>query len=90
MRYYYYLMGRISQQKGLSPQSLDYFERAFSLLPFQSRMQDEHAFFLDALAEATEEARNTEKAARYREQIRALTLGRLRWGDIYNRVLAPK
>lgn len=85
MRLYYYLKGMIFRQKGLISQAIDFFEMAYSFLPYQISRFDEHAFYLDALASTEEKSGNIENAQQYFEKISSLTTGRLTWGDIYAR-----
>jgi serine/threonine protein kinase/Tfp pilus assembly protein PilF len=49
MRYYYYLMGRISLNSNNYSTAIDYFEKGVSLLPFQYSFLtlNEHVFFID-------------------------------------------
>ncbi len=85
MRHYYQLMGMIERESGLIPQSIEHFKRALSLLPHQKYVDDEQAFYLEALASTFYESGDLEKAYDYYEKIISLTTGRLRWGDIYAR-----
>jgi tetratricopeptide (TPR) repeat protein len=87
MRYYYYLMGRISLNSNNYSTAIDYFEKGVSLLPFQYSFLtlNEHVFFIDPLAQAYYEAGEMDKALETYIRINRLTLGRLWWGDIYVR-----
>lgn len=85
MRYYYYLMGRIALNNKDYSTAIDNFEKGISLLPFQYSfmMINEHAFFIDPLAQAYYEAGEMDKARETYNRINSSTLGRLYWGDIY-------
>ena len=85
MRYYYYLMGRISLNNNNFSTAIDYFEKGISLLPSQYSfmMINDHAFFIDPLAQAYYEAGELDKARETYKRICRFTVGRLCWGDIY-------
>jgi tetratricopeptide (TPR) repeat protein len=85
MRYYYYLMGRIALNSNNFSTAIDYFEKGISLLPSQYSFWfiNEHAFFIDPLAQAYYEAGELDKARETYNRINRFTLGRLWWGDIY-------
>ena len=85
MRYYYYLMGKIALNNNNFSTAIDYFEKGISLLPFQYSFMfiNEHAFFIDPLAQAYYEAGEMDKARETYNRINSSTLGRLWWGDIY-------
>jgi tetratricopeptide (TPR) repeat protein len=85
MRYYYYLMGKIALNNNNFSTAIDYFEKGISLLPFQYSfmMINEHAFFIDPLAQAYYEAGEMDKAREAYNRINSSTMGRLWWGDIY-------
>jgi len=83
MRYYHLLEGKIALTEGRSADAVGELERALALLPHQRERSDEHAFFMEALADAYERAGVQEKAAETFRNILALTTGRLRWGDIF-------
>jgi tetratricopeptide (TPR) repeat protein len=85
MRYFYHLQEKIALTEGRPAMALDDLEKALALLPRQRERFDEHAFFMDALAEAYEQAGDLEKATETYQNILTLTTGRLRWGDIYAR-----
>ena len=85
MRYFYHLQGKIALTEGRPAEAVDDLEKALALLPRQRERWDEHAFFMDALAEAYERAGDLEKATETYQNILTLTTGRLRWGDIYTR-----
>jgi tetratricopeptide (TPR) repeat protein len=83
MRNYHYLMGKVSQKKGNIAQAIDYFEMAFDSLSHQKSTADNHAFYLYALASAERIRGDVYKAQNYYKQMISLTLGKLRWGDLY-------
>ena len=85
MRYYYHLMGKISQEEDALSDSINNFEQALSSFPHQQDIYDEQAFYLNSLASAYYQAGDLEKASEQYEKIVSLTTGRLRWGDIYAR-----
>jgi tetratricopeptide (TPR) repeat protein len=84
MRYYYHLIGHICLEENSIEDAIAYFEKAISLLPYQSdHMGDEHAPFYDSLALAFFRAKDYENARKWYEKILDLTLGRIDYGDIY-------
>lgn len=85
MRYYYYLMGRIALNNNNFSTAIDYFEKSTSLLPSQYSLMilNEHAFFIDPLAQAYYKAGEMDKARETYNRINLSTMGRLWWGDIY-------
>ena len=85
MRYYYYLMGMISQEEGAFSSSIEDFEKAIFLFPHQQDIYDEQAFYLNSLASAYYQTGDPEKASEQYAKIVSLTTGRLRYGDIYAR-----
>ncbi|MDP2914514.1 MAG: protein kinase [Candidatus Aminicenantes bacterium] len=85
MRYYYHLQGKIALTEGRPAAAIDDLEKALALLSHQRERSDEHAFYMDALAEAYERAGDLEKATETYQNILTLTTGRLRWGDIFAR-----
>ena len=85
MRYFDCLQGKIALFEGRPAEALDDLEKALALLPHQRQQLDEHAFFMEALAEAYERAGDLEKATETYQNILTLTTGRLWWGDIYAR-----
>ena len=84
-RYYYHLMGMISQEEGAFSSSIDYFKKALVLFPHQQDIYDEQAFYLNSLASAYYQTGNLEKASEQYARIVSLTTGRLRYGNIYAR-----
>lgn len=89
MRLYYHLVGIIDFEKGNISQSIDNFEKAVSLLPFEYGVDtfNDQALFMGSLAMAYYKAGDVEKAQEQYEKIVNLTLGRTHWGDIYARSL---
>lgn len=84
MRQFYHLMGKINWEEGLKSQSIDFFEKAISLLPAQSWTPiNNHAIYFDSLAVTLYNTKDVEKPQIYYEKIISLTRGRLHWGDIY-------
>lgn len=83
LRFYLHLQGKIAQKKGLMDQAIRLFKEAYSLLPEQSWVSDDHARFLDALANAYYYNQDFENARKTYKQISQLISGRLTWGEIY-------
>lgn len=89
MRYYYHLMGEIEMARNNPPQAVGYFVQAVNLLPPQGAPwlhSNDHALFIDALAEAYYAADNPIKALEEFENARDLTSGRLLYGDLYAKI----
>ena len=78
-----HLRGKIAEKKGAYTKAIEYFEQAYSLLPYQNSPYDEHAVYLDALAQINYLAQNLDTAADYYTKIQNLSSGRLHNGDIY-------
>jgi serine/threonine protein kinase/Flp pilus assembly protein TadD len=85
IRYYDLVEGWIALKKGHASEAVENFQKAISLLPFQSDFFNDHAFFLEPLALAYEQAGDLEKARAEYEKITQLTSGRLLYGDVYAR-----
>ena len=83
MRRYHHLMGYIAQQEGMTTYSIQNFEEAVSLLPYQRGTDDEQAFYLYPLASAYYQNGDLEEARIHFEKITLLTTGRLSWGDLF-------
>ena len=86
MRYYYHLLGAIELSGGDYTQAIEYFAQSFDHLPAQGRPWahgDDHAIFIDSLAEALYAAGEPVKALEKLEELRALSVGRLAYGDMY-------
>jgi len=85
MRYFHLSNGKIELEKENYSSALEEFEKAVSLMPFQSDpiYGDDNAKFLDSLAFAYFMAEDFEKARKEYEKIIELTTGRLWDGEIY-------
>jgi tetratricopeptide (TPR) repeat protein len=83
IRFYYHLMGRIELERGNFPKAIDYFKRAYSLVPEQSTWIEDHALFIYPLGLAYSKSGNLDKAQEEYEKIISLTTGRLWWGGLY-------
>jgi tetratricopeptide (TPR) repeat protein len=83
LRFYHHLQGKIAMDEDRTGQAIGLFEEAYSLLPGQIWVTDNHARFLDALAAAYYQKQDLENAKRTYEQISLLTSGRLTWGEIF-------
>jgi serine/threonine protein kinase/predicted Zn-dependent protease len=77
------LAGLIELRKNDLGTAIEHLERAVSLMPFQYTINTDHAFYLDCLARVYYRSGDLERARREYKKITSLTLGRLRWGDIY-------
>jgi tetratricopeptide (TPR) repeat protein len=89
MRYFYHLMGRIEMFRNNYSQAVTHFSRAVNLLPPQELPgwgTNDHALFVDALAEAYYADENPIKALEEFENVRDLSSGRLSYGDLYARI----
>jgi len=88
MRLYFHLNGMIELKKEDFTKATEYFNKAISLLPFQSHWSnDTHAVFFESLALAYFMAGNLERAREEYEKTTSLTTGRLEYGDIYAKSL---
>ncbi|UCE40381.1 MAG: protein kinase [Candidatus Aminicenantes bacterium] len=85
MRYLYLLKGIIELERESYSSAIEEFEKAKSLLPYQSDSiyGEDHAIFFDSLASANYKAGEIEKAREEYEKITELTTGRIWDGDIY-------
>ncbi|MCK4646217.1 MAG: protein kinase [Candidatus Aminicenantes bacterium] len=83
IRYYNNLMGRIELEKENFPKAIDYFKKAYSEMPAQSSLYDNHARFIYPLGLAYFKSGDLDKAQEEYERILAMTTGRLWWGDLY-------
>ncbi|UCC41413.1 MAG: protein kinase [Candidatus Aminicenantes bacterium] len=83
IRLYDHLMGMIELEEENYSGAFSNFEKATSLLPFQSSDFDIHALFIEPLASAYYKAGNLEKAREEYKRIVFLTTGRINYGDIY-------
>ncbi len=89
MRYYYHLMGKIEMARKNPGQAVEHFAQAVDLLPSQGAprlFSNDHALFIDALAEAYYAADNPIKALEEFENARDLSSGRLLYGDLYAKI----
>jgi tetratricopeptide (TPR) repeat protein len=77
------LAGMVELRKNNFSQAIEYFNKAISLMPFQSAIISEHGLYLDCLAQAYYRSGALDKARNEYEKITSLTAGRTSWGDIY-------
>ncbi len=84
-RCYHHLMGLIAFKEDNVLKSILYIKRAIDLLPYQSDMEDEHAFYISTLASILYKTGNIKEALQECKKIVNLTYGRLRFGDIYSK-----
>ncbi len=82
-KYYHHLKGMIALKKGNYSTAIEYLNKGYSSLPFQNDSFDEHALFLNSLAQAYYFSRETDKALKCFKDIQTLTTGRLSWGNLY-------
>jgi serine/threonine protein kinase/tetratricopeptide (TPR) repeat protein len=83
--YYHHLKGMLAQKEGdLRAAAIEY-NKAYSSLPHQNHLYDNHALFLDAIAQVNYLAQNLDRAHQYYREIINLTTGRLSYGEIYVR-----
>ncbi len=82
---YYHLLGRIEAEKKNYSQAIDFFEKAFALLPFPANINfgEWHAFFVFPLGLAYQNSGNLEKAKEEFERMTEMTSGRFRYGELY-------
>jgi len=85
IRHYDLVEGWIALKKDNASEAVENFQKAISLLPFQSDFFNDHAFFMEPLPLAYERAGDVEKARAEYEKITTLTSGRLLYGDVYAR-----
>jgi tetratricopeptide (TPR) repeat protein len=83
MRYYYRLEGTIELEKKNYDRAIELFNRAISLLPYQSGIFDDHIFFMEPLAQAYYRSGDLIKAREEYEKITSLTVGRSIAGNLY-------
>jgi tetratricopeptide (TPR) repeat protein len=85
LRYFYLLKGKIELESENYSSAIEEFEKAKSLLPYQSEAiyGEDHALFFDSLAFAYYKAGNLESERQEYEKVTKLTSGRLWDGDIY-------
>jgi tetratricopeptide (TPR) repeat protein len=87
MRLYYHLAGTIAFKRGNHADAIAEFSKAIDLLPHQFSVDNlnDQALFLEARARAYYVNGDLEKSREDYENIIALTVGRLHWGDIFAR-----
>jgi tetratricopeptide (TPR) repeat protein len=87
MRYYYHLLGRIEFKKENFVQALENFQKALSLIPYQTHsigsIPGNQALFYEPLALVYQKMDDSQKARAEFEKILSLTSGRIHYGDIY-------
>jgi tetratricopeptide (TPR) repeat protein len=88
MRYFYHLKGEIEMAGGNYTQAITYFGQAFNHLPPQGKPWEpgnDHALFIDSLSDALYAGGKPSEALEKLEELRALSAGRLAYGDLYAR-----
>lgn len=83
MRHFYHLKGMIAFEKNQILKSIEYLNRAISLLPSQVYTIKDHAFYLNSLAMVYYRTEDFENARKQYEKIISLNMAKLQWGDIY-------
>ena len=83
MRIWHDLAGHIALARNDVAQAIEHFEKAVSLLPYQYRRRDEHAWYYGSLAYAYYLSGDLAGAQEWHENILALTSGRLSFGETY-------
>ena len=83
LRYLYLLEGLLNVKKKNYSVAIENYEKAISLLPYQSTIRDEHALFISALASGYYQGGLLENARAEFERITSLTTGRATDGDLY-------
>ena len=83
IRFYHHLMGTIELERGNFSKAIDYFKRAYSLVPEQNNWINHHAFFIYPLGFSYVESGDLDEAREEYEKIISFTTGRLYWGDLY-------
>jgi tetratricopeptide (TPR) repeat protein len=87
IRYYHHLMGMLMLKQENFPKAIELFYQALSFLHFQigwgEELLDEHALFIEPLANSYYKSGDLEKAVEEYERIIFLTSGRFYYGDIY-------
>lgn len=83
-RLYNYLSGKVAKQKGDQATAIEFLEKAYELIPFQtSDNLNLHAMIIADLAELYRENENLEQAVELLEKITQLTSDRYFHGDVY-------
>jgi tetratricopeptide (TPR) repeat protein len=83
LRYLYFLEGLLNVKIKNYSVAIEDYEKAISLLPYQSSIGDEHALFIGALASAYYQGGLLQKAGAEFERVTSLTSGRASYGDLY-------
>jgi tetratricopeptide (TPR) repeat protein len=84
MRYDDFPQGMIALKEKNFDKAIEYFRKAISVLPYQSRAgRDGHIQFMWGLALAYFESGDPDSAQQEFEKITALTTGRVDWGNLY-------
>jgi len=83
VRQSYLLKGAIESKKGNFSSAVKLISDAIALLPFEREFSDNHAIFLETLADAYYKSGDLDKASETYEKIIVLTLSRIQTGDIY-------
>jgi len=85
IRFYNHLIGMIELEKENYSKAVEYFKKAYSLMPAQSGWIENHAFFIYPLGLAYFKSGDLDKAQEEYENIITMTTGRLWWGDLYTK-----
>ena len=83
-------MGEITRKTGDLVEAVDFFKQAAAILPLQDvpwNDSNDHALFIEALAEVYFETGRSVEALEEYGKINSLTSGRIAYGDIYARSL---
>jgi serine/threonine protein kinase/Tfp pilus assembly protein PilF len=83
VRQSYLLKGAIESKKGNFSSAVKLIDDAIALLPFEREFSDNHAIFLETLADTYYRSGDLDKASETYEKIIILTLSRIQNGDIY-------
>lgn len=83
MRLYHHLMGLLEINRNNFSRSIESFQKALSLLPYQHPKNDDLALFIDPLAFAYYKTGDLKKAQEEYEEIASLTTGRLYYEDVF-------
>jgi serine/threonine protein kinase/Tfp pilus assembly protein PilF len=83
VRQSYLLKGAIESKKGNFSSAVKLISDAIALLPYEREFSDNHAIFLETLADTYYRSGDLDKASDTYEKITILTLSRVQTGDIY-------
>ncbi|MGD8537941.1 MAG: protein kinase [Candidatus Aminicenantes bacterium] len=84
IRLSYLLKGEIEKRSGNFSSAIELLNKAIALLPFENDITtNNHALYLESLADAYYRSGDLEKALETFEKITLLTVSRIRFGDIY-------